>query len=155
MTLGKRSDLTQLTIWLWHLYETKYFIIIVEGQMEQWCWNQVTVTPWVGNMLEPPQGWLLQVENQEFGHWKPLKIRDLESCENSQGRDKTYAKMTLDIWHMWGGRTLLSMLGGKGNLSLVVMNTTSWVWGKERTIETEKHWLRRIFKLSLMDSWSC
>jgi hypothetical protein len=25
------------------------------------------------------------VENPEFGHWKPLKIRDLESCENSQG----------------------------------------------------------------------
>jgi hypothetical protein len=31
---------------------------------------------------------MLQVENQEFGHWKPLKIRDLESCENSQrGKD--------------------------------------------------------------------
>jgi hypothetical protein len=24
------------------------------------------------------------VENQGFGHSKPLKIRDLESCENSQ-----------------------------------------------------------------------
>jgi hypothetical protein len=28
---------------------------------------------------------MLQVENQVFGHWKPLKIKDLESCENSQG----------------------------------------------------------------------
>jgi hypothetical protein len=25
------------------------------------------------------------VENQEFGHWQPLKIRDLERCKNSQG----------------------------------------------------------------------
>jgi hypothetical protein len=28
------------------------------------------------------------VENQGFGHWKPLKIRDLERCENSKGREK-------------------------------------------------------------------
>jgi hypothetical protein len=32
------------------------------------------------------------VENQGFGHLKPLKIRDLESCENSQGREKDRGK---------------------------------------------------------------
>jgi hypothetical protein len=32
------------------------------------------------------------VENQGFGHWQPLKIRDLESCENSQGREKDLGK---------------------------------------------------------------
>ena len=89
MTIGERPDLTQLTTWLWHLYETKYIIIIAGGQMEHPCWNQLTMTPWVGNMFELPQGWILQVENKEFGHWQPLKIRDLESYKNSQGREKT------------------------------------------------------------------
>jgi hypothetical protein len=28
-----------------------------------------------------------------FGHWQPLKIRDLESCENSQGREKDLGKI--------------------------------------------------------------
>jgi hypothetical protein len=32
------------------------------------------------------------VENQEFVHWKPLKIMDLERCENSQGREKYLGK---------------------------------------------------------------
>jgi len=56
--------------------------------MEQLGWNQLTMIPWVGNMLEIPLGWLLQVENQWFGHWQPLKIKDLESCENSQGGEE-------------------------------------------------------------------
>jgi hypothetical protein len=32
------------------------------------------------------------VENQEFDHGKPLKIRDLESYKNSQGREKYLGK---------------------------------------------------------------
>jgi hypothetical protein len=43
-------------------------------------------------MLELLQGRLLQVENQVFGQGKPLKIRDLESCKNSQGREKDLGK---------------------------------------------------------------
>ena len=31
------------------------------------------MTPWVGNKLELPLGWWLQVENQRIGHWQPLK----------------------------------------------------------------------------------
>ena len=44
--------------------------------MEEPGWNQLNMIPWVGNKLELPQGWMLQVENQEFGYWKCLKIRD-------------------------------------------------------------------------------
>jgi hypothetical protein len=44
-------------------------------------------------MLELPLGWLLQVENQIFGHWQPLKIRDIERCENPQGREKDLGKI--------------------------------------------------------------
>jgi hypothetical protein len=43
-------------------------------------------------MLELLQGRLLQVENQVFGQGKPLKIRDLERCKNSQGREKYLGK---------------------------------------------------------------
>ena len=41
----------------------------------------------------------------------------------------------------------------EGNLSLVVMNTTCWVWGKEKTTKIENHLLRRSSELALMDSW--
>jgi hypothetical protein len=30
-------------------------------------------------------GLIITSGKSEFGHWQPLKIRDLESCENSQG----------------------------------------------------------------------
>jgi hypothetical protein len=33
------------------------------------------------------------VANQSFGHWKPLKIRDLESCKNFQGGKKDLGKI--------------------------------------------------------------
>ena len=45
-----------------------FLILIAEEQMEQQGWNQLTMTPWVGNRLELPEGWILQVENEEFGH---------------------------------------------------------------------------------------
>jgi hypothetical protein len=35
------------------------------------------------------------VENQGFGHCQPLKIKDLESYENSQGREKDLGKKRL------------------------------------------------------------
>jgi hypothetical protein len=48
-------------------------------------------------MLELPQGLLLQVENEEFGHWQPLKIRDLEICKNFQEGKKYLGMFGFDI----------------------------------------------------------
>ena len=77
MTVGQRFDLPKQLLDYDTCKKQIFFIFIAERQMEQPGWNQLTMTPWEGNRLELPQGWILQVENQEFGHWKPLKIRDL------------------------------------------------------------------------------
>ena len=51
-----------------HVKDKSFYILIVGGQMEQPSWKQLTMTPWVGNRLELSQGWILQVENEEFDH---------------------------------------------------------------------------------------
>ena len=43
---------------------------------------------------------MLQVENYEFGHWQPLKTRDLEICENSQGK-KDLGTNAFGIYRIW------------------------------------------------------
>jgi hypothetical protein len=42
-----------------------------------------------GEHVGTTSGLIVTSGKSVFGHWQPLKIRDLESCENSQGREKT------------------------------------------------------------------
>jgi hypothetical protein len=40
------------------------------------------------------------VSDQGFGLWKPLKIRYLERCKNSQGREKDLGKYMVLIYRI-------------------------------------------------------
>ena len=77
MTVGKIFDLANQLFDYDTCKKQIFFIFIAERQMDQLGWNQLTMTPWVGNMFELSHRWILQVENEEFGHWQPLKVMDL------------------------------------------------------------------------------
>jgi len=66
--LGKDFICPTNSLIVTHVKDKSFYILIVGGQIEQPSWKQLTMTPWVGNRLELPQGWILQVENEEFDH---------------------------------------------------------------------------------------
>ena len=74
MTVGQRFDFPNQLFDYETCKKQIFCIFIAKRQMEQPGWNQLSMTPWVGNMLELPQGWMLQVENHEFV-WQPFLNR--------------------------------------------------------------------------------
>ena len=68
LLLGKDLILATNSLTVTHVKDKYFYILIVEGKMEQQGWKQLNMIPWVGNILDLPQGWILQVENEEFGH---------------------------------------------------------------------------------------
>jgi hypothetical protein len=93
------------------------------------------------------------VENQEFGHWKPLKIRDLESCENSQEGKRPRKNFFFWIYSICeeAGRCLVCW--GKLLISCCYEHYFLSVRQGE-VVETERTIVEESSEFSLMDSWS-
>jgi hypothetical protein len=71
------------------LYEIEYFIINCKRTNETAMLKSADHDSMSGEHVGTTSGLIVTSANQEFGHWQPLKIKDLESYKNSQGREKT------------------------------------------------------------------
>jgi hypothetical protein len=71
------------------LYENIIFYIDCRRTNGTTMLNSADHDSMSGEHVGTTSGMIVTSGKSRFGHWQPLKIRDLESCENSQGREKT------------------------------------------------------------------